>query len=97
MKKFYKILVCLLLCVFSLGFVACGDDERTPEEKAFTYPASGDAVYGNGGLAVQNVPSGPPLPISYAKYDLPSPVPCGDSQARGVADCILIVANNYNG
>ena len=51
----------------------------------------------NGGLAVQNVPSGPPLPISYAKYDLPSPVPCGDSQARGVADCILIVANNYNG
>ena len=46
----------------------------------------------NGNLIVQNTPSGPPLPISYEKYDLPTPKPLGDSQARGVADCILIVA-----
>jgi len=52
MKKFSKILICLLLCVFSLGFVAC-KDKRTEQEKAFTYPNSADAVLGNGGLAVQ--------------------------------------------
>ena len=51
MKKFTRILICLLLCVFSLGFVAC--DKRTEEEKNFTYPSSGDAVQGNGGLAVK--------------------------------------------
>lgn len=48
----------------------------------------------DGRLTVQNVPSGPPLPISYQKYDLPIPVPFGDSQARGVADCILIAATD---
>ena len=52
MKKFYRILICLLLCVFSINFVACGD-ERSPEEKAFTYPSSADSITGNGGLAVQ--------------------------------------------
>lgn len=52
MKKFTKILICLMLFVFSFGFVACGDD-RTPKEKAFTYPVLGDAVYGNGGMAVR--------------------------------------------
>ena len=31
MKKFTKILICLLLCVFSFSFVAC--DKRTDEEK----------------------------------------------------------------
>ena len=48
---------------------------------------------GNGEFKVENIPAGPPLPISYEKYDLPSPKPHGDSQARGVADCILIIAN----
>ena len=48
----------------------------------------------DGDFRVQNIPSGPPLPISYQKYDLPTPVPLGDSQARGVADCILIVATD---
>ena len=48
----------------------------------------------DGSFRVQNIPSGPPLPISYQKYGLPTPVPCGDSQARGVADCILIVATD---
>lgn len=48
----------------------------------------------NGGFGVQNIPSGPPLPISYSKYDLPTPKPCGDTQARGVSDCILIIAKD---
>ena len=48
----------------------------------------------DGDFRVQNIPSGPPLPISYQKYDLPTPIPLGDSQARGVADCILIVATD---
>ena len=51
MKKFTKILICLLLCVFSFSFVAC--DKRTDEEKRFTYPSIGDRVDGNGGLAVK--------------------------------------------
>ena len=51
MKKFTKILICLMLCVFSFGFVAC--DNRTEDEKNFTYPSSSDSIYGNGGLAVQ--------------------------------------------
>ena len=41
-----------MLCVFGFGLVACGDP-RTDEEKNFTYPSSGDTVYGNGGLAVK--------------------------------------------
>ena len=52
MKKFTKFLICLMLCVFGFGLVACGDP-RTEEEKNFTYPSSGDYVYGNGGLAVR--------------------------------------------
>ena len=40
-----------MLCVFGFGLVAC--DNRTPEEKNFTYPASSDTIYGNGGLAVR--------------------------------------------
>ena len=52
MKNFSKILICLLLCVFSLTLFAC-KDERTPEEKAFTYPTSADLTTGNGGMAVQ--------------------------------------------
>jgi len=51
MKKFTKITLCLLLCVFGVGLVAC--DTRTDKEKAFTYPSSADTTYGNGGLAVQ--------------------------------------------
>ena len=51
MKKFTKILICLLLCVFGFSFAAC--DDRTEKEKDFTYPAANDAVVGNGGLAVQ--------------------------------------------
>lgn len=52
MKKFTKLLICLMLCVVSFGLIACGDD-RTPKEKNFVYPSSSDAVVGNGGLAVQ--------------------------------------------
>ena len=48
----------------------------------------------DGSFGVQNIPSGPPLPISYSKYDLPTPKPCADAQARGVADCILIIAKD---
>jgi len=51
MKKLTKILICLMLCVFSIGFVAC--DKRTEREKNFTYPAISDPIVGNGGLAVQ--------------------------------------------
>ncbi len=52
MKKFTKILACLMLCVFGFGLVACGDP-RTKKEKNFTYPSSDDYVYDNGGLAVR--------------------------------------------
>lgn len=51
MKKFTRILVCLMLCVFGFGLMAC--DRRTKEEKNFTYPHKNDVVYGNGGLAVK--------------------------------------------
>lgn len=52
MKKFTKIFICLLLCVFSFGLVACGDD-RTQKEKDFDYPSRSDEIVGNGGLAVK--------------------------------------------
>lgn len=52
MKKLKSILICLMLCVFGFGLVACGDP-RTEEEKSFTYPKSSDYVTSNGGLAVQ--------------------------------------------
>ena len=51
MKKFTKILVCLMLCVFGLGLIAC--DNRSAKEQNFTYPKSSDKVLGNGGLAVR--------------------------------------------
>ncbi len=51
MKKWTKILICLMLCVFGFGFVAC--DKRTEEEKNFTYPSEYDETFGNGGLAVR--------------------------------------------
>ena len=51
MKKLTKILICLMLCVFSIGFVAC--DKRTEREKNFTYPAAADPIVGNGGMAVK--------------------------------------------
>lgn len=51
MKKFTKIIICLLLCVFSFSFVAC--DKRTDQEKGFGMPASTDHIYGNDGLAVR--------------------------------------------
>ncbi len=48
----------------------------------------------DGTFGVKNIPGGPPLPIDYKKYDLPYPVPCGETQARAVADCVLIVATD---
>ena len=45
----------------------------------------------DGSFGVHNVPSGPPLPISYSKYGLTHPEPCGDLQARAVADAVLII------
>lgn len=50
MKKFTKILICLMLCVFSFGFVAC--DRRSEKEKNFVWPSMAENVTGNGGLAV---------------------------------------------
>ncbi len=44
-------------------------------------------------LAVRNIPSGPPLPVSYSKYGVEKPDPRGEEQVRGVADCLLIVAD----
>lgn len=40
---------------------------------------------------VRNVPSGPPLPISYSKYGITRPEPCGEEQARAVIDTLLII------
>ncbi|MFQ6752080.1 MAG: hypothetical protein ACLRFL_00750 [Clostridia bacterium] len=51
MKKFTKLLICFMLCLFGVFISAC--DNRTPEEKAFTYPKKSDQVYGNGGMAVR--------------------------------------------
>ena len=45
----------------------------------------------NGEYAVKNNASGPPLPISYSKYGVKRPQPCGEEQARAVADCLLII------
>ena len=45
----------------------------------------------DGSFGIHNVPSGPPLPISYSKYGLKRPEPCGDEQARAVADAVLII------
>ncbi|MBR6778929.1 MAG: hypothetical protein IKM43_02110 [Clostridia bacterium] len=53
MKKFTRILLCLVLCVFSVTMFACRD-KRTDKEKAFTYPTTGDIHAGfNDGMAVQ--------------------------------------------
>lgn len=51
MKKFTKLIVCLLLCVMSVCFVAC--DDKSEKDKNFNYPSSSGEVYGNGGLAVR--------------------------------------------
>lgn len=40
---------------------------------------------------VRNVPSGPPLPISYSKYGITRGEPRGEEQARAVIDTLLIV------
>lgn len=40
---------------------------------------------------IKNVPSGPPIPISYTKYDLFKPEPEGELMARAVADCLLLI------
>lgn len=47
MKNFKKILICLILCVFTFGLVACGDSEDN-----YVYPSASVATYSNGGLAV---------------------------------------------
>ena len=48
----------------------------------------------DGSFGVKNIPGGPPLPIAYEKYDLPYPVSNGETQARAVTDCLLIVATD---
>ena len=40
---------------------------------------------------VRNVPSGPPLPISYSKYGITRGEPQGEEQARAVVDTLLII------
>lgn len=42
-------------------------------------------------LSVRNIPSGPPLPVSYSKYCVEKPEPRGEEQARGVADCLMVI------
>lgn len=51
MKKFTKIIICLMLCFVSMSMFAC--DKRTEKEKNFDYPTTSDVVFGNGGLSVQ--------------------------------------------
>lgn len=45
----------------------------------------------DGSFEVRNVPSGPPLPVSYPKYGITLPEPRGEEQARAVADAVLII------
>ena len=45
----------------------------------------------DGSHFVRNVPSGPPLPISYSKYGIMRGEPRGEEQARAVVDTLLIV------
>lgn len=52
MKKFTKIIICLLLCVVSFSFVGC-KDKRTEQEKKFGKPDASAHIYGNDGLAVR--------------------------------------------
>ena len=49
MKKFSKIIICLLLCVFAFGVVGC---KKNNVDNNF-HPASEDVVTGNGGLVVR--------------------------------------------
>ena len=49
MKKFTRILVCLMLFVFAFSFVACGNNGKDK----FVYPASNAKTEGNGGMSVQ--------------------------------------------
>lgn len=51
MKKFTKIIICLVLCFVSVCFVAC--DKRTTKEKQFVYPTASQETRSNGGLAVR--------------------------------------------
>ncbi len=51
MKKFTKIMICLLLCIMSVCLVAC--DNRSDKDKNFNYPSSSGEVSGNGGLSVR--------------------------------------------
>ncbi len=46
---------------------------------------------------VENVPSGPPLPISYSKYGITRGEPRGEEQARAVADAVLILEGAPHG
>ena len=51
MKKFTKLMICLMLCVMSICLVAC--DNRSDKDKNFNYPQSSGEVSSNGGLAVR--------------------------------------------
>ena len=48
MKKFSNFVICLLLCVFAIGFVGCGKDKGN----GFS-PATEETVIGNGGMVVR--------------------------------------------
>ncbi len=47
MKKFTKILICVLLCVFTIGLTACGKKDD------FNYPTANMQTIGNGGMVVR--------------------------------------------
>ena len=49
MKKFTNILICLLLCVMTFGFVSCGGNNNPNPN----FPTASMTTYGNGGMAVQ--------------------------------------------
>lgn len=50
-KNLTKVLICMILCVFTIGLAACKDDNN--DSSNFVFPSSNSETVSNGGLVVQ--------------------------------------------